>query len=196
MDEDPETRAYRMKIEEQKIMREKILHIKEQRRKLAAQAEAKAAAAVVVVPPTEVLKQPEQPQPQKIPPATQIQHQNQQQHHPVKRTYNPNINTNPNIKVIATQSPQVIKKVALQQQNVLLKPTSGPLVVAAVAAPKKPENAAGINSFLNNRKVIVKDQSLPDTSVVVISNLAAGTSEVKLRKLCQTMGDIQVRVRI
>lgn len=48
-------------------------------------------------------------------------------------------------------------------------------------------------SFLSNRKIIAKDQSLVDTSIVVVSNLAAGTTDVKLRKLCQGIGDVKVR---
>ncbi|XP_017777739.1 PREDICTED: transcription factor mef2A-like [Nicrophorus vespilloides] len=48
-----------------------------------------------------------------------------------------------------------------------------------------------LKSFLSNRTIFAKDQSLVDTSLVVVSNLAAGTSEVKLRKMCEGLGDIQ-----
>lgn len=49
-------------------------------------------------------------------------------------------------------------------------------------------------SFLSNRKILAKDQSLVDTSIVVVSNLAAGTTDVKLRKMCQGIGEIKVRM--
>lgn len=54
-------------------------------------------------------------------------------------------------------------------------------------------NKLHLANFLTNRKILTKDQSLVDTSVVVISDLAAGTTEVKLRKMCQGIGDIKVR---
>ncbi|KAF5282806.1 hypothetical protein FQR65_LT02803 [Abscondita terminalis] len=48
-------------------------------------------------------------------------------------------------------------------------------------------------SFLANRKILTKDQSLIDTSIVVMKNLSAGTTEIKLRKMCQGIGDVKRR---
>ncbi|XP_022902246.2 uncharacterized protein [Onthophagus taurus] len=48
-----------------------------------------------------------------------------------------------------------------------------------------------VTSFLSNRKIIAKDDTLPDTSIVVVSNLATGSTEVKLRKLCKGVGDVK-----
>lgn len=51
------------------------------------------------------------------------------------------------------------------------------------------------NNFLLNRTVLAKDQSLPCTPVVVVKNLSATTTEPKIRRLCQGIGEVQVRIR-
>lgn len=175
-DEDPETQAYRMKIEEQKRIREKILRLKEERRKAALKGEVDAEA----IPPSEAIKKPEILQ--NIPAQTPSNEN-------IKKQTNPNIIP---VRRVVNSNQNVVKNVTIQPQTVMFKSNANN---QRIVVKKEAENA-GLNSFLNNRTVILKDQSLPDTSVVVISNLAAGTSEVKLRKLCQSMGEIQVRIRI
>lgn len=55
--------------------------------------------------------------------------------------------------------------------------------------------ASTTNSFLQNRTVLAKDQTLLSTPVVVVKNLSATTTEPKIRRLCQGIGEVQVRLR-
>lgn len=90
---------------------------------------------------------------------------------------------------INNQAPNPVRKVV---QSV--KPT---IVTPANKTAKKEESGMGVSpSFLSNRKVICKDESLPETHTVIVSNFSVGTSEAKLRKLGQTMGEVQVRLSI
>lgn len=58
---------------------------------------------------------------------------------------------------------------------------------------KKEEEDVGLTKgFLSNRTVLTNDQSLMNTPVVVVKNLSAGTTENKLQKMCQGIGEVQV----
>lgn len=153
---------YRNKIEEQKRIRERILRLKEERRKLAA-SENGEDKKDVVIPPAELLKKPQIIQSVTLGPRQVIQ-----------SSKNPNILQ---VKRVAK-----VAKTSTNESGSILKGNS-----------VKRSDADIVGKFSNVRKVIVKDERLPDTSIVVVNNLAQGTSEIKLRKICQTMGQIQVR---
>lgn len=77
------------------------------------------------------------------------------------------------------------------------EPPSIEIEVARENAPRvirvKDDDEKGLTkSFLNNRMVLANDQKLPVTPVVVVKNLSAGTTEQKLQKMCQGIGEIQV----
>lgn len=93
-------------------------------------------------------------------------------------------NKNPTFKQKVIQKPNLN---VINTNNIQIKTTDKPDVNI---------DKGHINNFLNNRTIIAKDENLVDTSIVVVNNLAAGTSEVKLRKLCQGVGDIQVRCSV
>lgn len=155
-----------MKIEEQKKIRERILRQKEERRKQAAKKLAAEHEYDTVITPIELLKKPDV---QKILPAKPeetSQKVAQNRKPPSNSTGGPR--TNPN--------------------NIQIQINNG----AGMGGVRSKSERA--NNFLCNRTVIAKDDSLMDSSIVVVNNLAAGTSEIKLRKLCQGVGDIQVRV--
>lgn len=65
--------------------------------------------------------------------------------------------------------------------------------VAPTKAPPTSPTPKLTTGFLSTRTVIAKDNSLLDTPVVVVRNLAASSSEPQLRKLCQGVGLVQVR---
>lgn len=176
-------KTYRMKIEQQKLIREKLLRQKEERRKQAAKKLQAEEEYKSLLTPTDIVKE-------------EI---------PVK------MNSQKTVESPATQIPKPIQKtpvVCASKNTVPIKTDDNALVVKRVvsAKPMSCENVSADNSesealnkdqlssFLSNRKIFAKDRSLADTSLVVINNLATGTSEVKLRKLCQGVGDIQVRV--
>lgn len=58
---------------------------------------------------------------------------------------------------------------------------------------KKEEDDVGLTKgFLSNRMVLTNDHSLLNTPIVVVKNLSAGTTENKLQKMCQGIGEVQV----
>lgn len=64
---------------------------------------------------------------------------------------------------------------------------------ARVIQLKKEEEDVGLTKgFLSNRMVLANDHSLLNTPIVVVKNLSAGTTENKLQKMCQGIGEVQV----
>lgn len=59
-----------------------------------------------------------------------------------------------------------------------------------------PVNAVNTRAFLQNRTVLAKDQTLPSTPVVILKNLSATTTEPKIHRLCQGIGEVQVREQL
>lgn len=167
IEEDEETRVYRQKIEHQKHIREKILAQKEERRKQAARKNLAEKDLANLAPPSAIVAT--QNQIKTI--VTQPKPQNISTNLTKRRVVN--VNTN---NTNTTLSNRIITQTATQ---------------LVAAAPANSADKSEISSFLTNRRIIAKDQSLPDTTIVVVSNLAAGTTEVKLRKLCQGVGDVQ-----
>ncbi|KAF2885191.1 hypothetical protein ILUMI_20988 [Ignelater luminosus] len=182
-EEDEETKAYRKKIEEQKRLRLKILEQKEKRRQQASQKlkQAENVNASAVTNPPKSLSTPhfhqQQQQPQK---PRQIPQKNPQ----VVRINQPLRNTPRQAESHPTTS---TSRLITQQSN------NRNIKVINTSTDESNINKQHLASFLSNRKILTKDQSLVDTSVVVISNLAAGTTDVKLRKMCQGIGEIKVR---
>lgn len=177
-------KAYRKKIAQQKIIREKLLRQKEERRKQAAKKLQAEEEYMSLPTPTDIVKEeiPVIMNSKKIadPAVTQPAAK------PVKRTQVVRVNKTI-VPIETVDNPFVVKRVV----------STKPMSCENVSADNNDLEALNkdqLSSFLSNRKIFAKDKSLADTSVVVVSNLATGTSEVKLRKLCQGVGDIQVRV--
>lgn len=64
---------------------------------------------------------------------------------------------------------------------------------ARVIQLKKEDDDVGLTKgFLSNRMVLTNDHSLMNTPIVVVKNLSAGTTESKLQKMCQGIGEVQV----
>lgn len=169
IEEDEETKAYRQQIEEQKKIREKILRQKEERRKQAAKKLQAEEEYNTVAAPIDILQKPEI---KNALPITITKQEPQQSNKQI-----PYMRQQLNMKIV-------------QKQNVY---NSNNIQIKTTDKPDLNLDKEHINNFLNNRTIIAKDDSLIDTSIVVVNNLAAGTSEIKLRKLCQGVGDIQVR---
>ncbi|XP_031342746.1 RNA-binding protein 33-like isoform X1 [Photinus pyralis] len=104
--------------------------------------------------------------------------------------------------VTEQQNPPILKQQYSNLKEVRLGPkvTNSPKIQQTVIRPQTFNNNINTDSnydkqhlasFLSNRRILTKDQSLIDTSIVVISNLAAGTTDVRLRKMCQGIGDIK-----
>lgn len=110
----------------------------------------------------------------------------------LKKEGEPKVSSSSNIKLIKNIS----RDKAVTNISSILKTVSPIDKSKQISNCVSTTKTDSIGSFLSNRKVIAKDQSLPDTSIVVIRNLAAGTTEVKLRKMCETMGEVQVRLRV
>lgn len=176
-------KAYRKKIEHQKVIREKLLRQKEERRKQAAKKLQAEEQYQSLLTPNDIVKE-EIPvilnsnQITESPPAQIVK--------PIKKT--PIVRLNKTIIPIKTvDNPITVKRVV----------SAKPIPCENVSAGNSESeslNKDQLTSFLSNRKIFAKDKSLADTSLVIVSNLATGTSDVKLRKLCQGVGDIQVRI--
>ncbi|GJQ70305.1 hypothetical protein Trydic_g22743 [Trypoxylus dichotomus] len=179
-EEDEEMKAYRKKIEHQKLIREKLLRQKEERRKQAAKKLQAEEEYKSLLTPKDIAKEeiPVIMNSQKTAESPVIQIAAK----PVKKTQVVRISKT--IVPIKTDNSLVVKRV------VSTKPMSCENV-SADNSESETLNKDHLSSFLSNRKIFAKDKSLADTSLVVINNLATGTSEVKLRKLCQGVGDIQ-----
>lgn len=135
----------------------------------------------------------------------QVQKQPQQQRNIPQSTIAPNIvitqkndfASQPR-RIVLKSNPQTNQKMAANRRVVLKSTNTNQPVEDA-----KEEN---LGSFLSNRKVVEASKSvttgivgtslvqgtLIKTPVVTVSNLAAGTTDVKLRKLCQGLGPIKV----
>lgn len=171
-------KVYRRKIEQQKLIRERLLRQKEERRKQAAKKLQAEEEYKSLLTPTDIVKEEI---PVVMTPTKSIESSVPQiTPKPIQKS--PVVRINKTIVPIKTvDNPLVIKRVL----------TGKP--VSCVSAGNSETDKDHLSSFLSNRKIFAKDKSLADTSLVVINNLATGTSEVKLRKLCQGVGDIQVR---
>lgn len=131
--------------------------------------------------------QPRMPQQQGNPIRVIKQVQSQQQGNPrmIKQAQQQVVLKNPNQFNQTKQMPQ-------QKTNNVV-PLSQRIVKTQPPKQKEPNmDSQQISLFLSNRTVISKDSTLPNTSLVVVSNLAAGTTEVKLRNMCQGIGEVEV----
>lgn len=208
--EDEETKAYRKKIEEQKRLREKILQQKEERRKQTAQlneAQSTSEDFKEIVKKAASIQADIVTKPQNIQVKASLQFprlapagQNQ------PRLVAPN--TSPNILI--TQK----NELAAQPRRIVLKPSNPQnnrrVVYKNQSVPQiKSDGKDNLESFLSNRKVVEQrviatgtvgnsliQGALIKTPVVTVSNLAATTTDVKLRKLCQGLGPIQVSLTL
>lgn len=169
-EEDEEMKAYRKKIEEQKKIREKLIQQKEERRAQAAKSlqEAKQMA--------QMSRKEEIPVITNVGGLSNLEMANKRQ---------PNL-TRVNKNVVPVK---IIDNVPGPRQNLGIVRT----VTNVPTVTKVPFKADSDNPFMKNRIVYDKDASLPDTSIVIVKNLSRGTPEAKLRKMCQGIGDIQVR---
>lgn len=157
------------KIEEQKRLREEILRRKELKRKQNAAVNAATVESAVTTSP-------------------------------IKK-----IVTKPNVNFVKRQNVINNQKTRSQNRNLVQisqqpsqEPANIQIEVAAqntsrVIQLKKEEEDVGLTKgFLSNRTVLTNDQSLMNTPVVVVKNLSAGTTENKLQKMCQGIGEVQV----
>ncbi|KAF5297706.1 hypothetical protein FQA39_LY12037 [Lamprigera yunnana] len=158
-EEDEETRQYRLKIEEQKRIREEVFREKEKKR---------LKKAILSVNNTK-LGTPKSSFVQ-LPKVVTLQ-KNFENIHP----NNVNSGTVPAwTQSVTNRSEQVNSKKVIMNND------------------QSNYDKQHLASFLANRKILAKDQSLIDTSIVVMKNLSVGTTEIKLRKMCQGIGDIKV----
>jgi hypothetical protein len=241
-EEDEETRLYRLKIEEQKREREKVLRNKEERRmQMMLQRQKKDEERLL------------SSQPEKQINIQQLQKNNQQYSTQFEKTnmfdnssgtlsvqkpnayhFSPGFSHKPNqysndsnselptelsnltfkvsnnlqettptpVKVIpkteASSSSFMSNRVVVVKSNCNQK--SGPLpkatsvkTVNIEASNDSADVGQGLSSFLNNRKVLKKDNTLLNTRLVVVNNLSATTTQNKLVALTRGIGEIQVR---
>lgn len=116
-----------------------------------------------------------------------------------------NIITKPSVNFVKRQNMINIQKNRNQNRNLVQinqqatdEPLNIKIEIAAqntsrVIQLKKEEEDVGLTKgFLSNRMVLANDHSLMHTPVVVVKNLTAGTTENKLQKMCQGIGEVQV----
>ncbi|XP_018321934.1 uncharacterized protein LOC108734771 isoform X2 [Agrilus planipennis] len=184
-EEDELTKDLRLKIEEQKRRREMFLREKEERRKQAAKEKAMKAGNSFESNSTSAIQN------------TTQRKQFSKQISNVKK----NVAKHQTLKVVTTTN-QINPNKFQQQQQQTYSNNLQTLVTASVLknanssggvriVSKKTLEGAPTSGFLENRKVLARDDNLPDTSIVVVSNLAAGTTDIKLRKMCQNIGNVE-----
>lgn len=160
-EEDEETRQYRLKIEEQKRKREEIFKLKEERRLKAIQNGSASDTVTVKTEPVQLQK----------PIIQKKKMQNIRPNQPARQGTGP----------IWMQQQATTRSEQVCNSNININTSND----------ESNYDKLHLASFLANRKILTKDQSLIDTSIVVMTNLSAGTTEIKLRKMCQGIGDIK-----
>lgn len=158
------------KIEEQKRLREEIFRKKEQKRieKAASVGSAIESNVTATIPIKNILTQP----------STNFVKRQNIANNQKNRGLNRNlvqINQQP-----SDELPNL--KIEIAAQN-----------TSRVIQLKKDKEDGGLTKgFLSNRMVLANDHSLLHTPLVVVKNLSAGTTENKLLKMCQGIGEVQV----
>lgn len=193
-DEDDETRQYRIKIEEQKRKREEVLRKKEENRlKNVLNTNIESAPSTVV---QKVISPVRNFKPQKV----KYQHRSQQNHQFVK----PQVNTN-NIVIMGNDdqcyfNSRQKKSMGINNKSVktsslrivTAEPISSSNVNSKIEQFENEVDPNSLSSFLSNRVVLTQDNLL-QTNIVVVKNLATATTQPKILKLCQGIGKVQVR---
>lgn len=159
------------KIEEQKRLREEIFRKKEQKRieKAASVGSAAESNVTATIPIKNILTQPSTNFVKRQNIANNQKNRNQNRNL-VQINQQPSSDELPNIKIeIAAQNTSRV--IQLKTDN---------------------EDGGLTKGFLSNRMVLANDHSLLHTPVVVVKNLSAGTTENKLQKMCQGIGEVQV----
>ncbi|KAK5646035.1 hypothetical protein RI129_004499 [Pyrocoelia pectoralis] len=164
-EEDEYTRQYRLNIEEQKRKREKIFKLKEERR-------------LKAIHDSESSNLKEEMEKMATPSVQQNQLSFNQQQSNLKE-----------VRLVPKTT-----NIPIRIQQTITRPQAFSNNINTNAIPNNDDSnydKQHLASFLSNRRILTKDQSLIDTSIVVISNLSAGTTDVRLRKMCQGIGDIK-----
>lgn len=106
--------------------------------------------------------------------------------------------------VLKTNIPVNTQKAPVNRRIVLKNPSTD-------AQEPEEEKQENLSSFLSNRKVVEHTTAIPNTTtiggvdlgqtllktpVVTVSNLSAGMTDIKIRKMCQGLGPIQVRLML
>lgn len=198
-----------MRIEEQKREREKIIRLKEERRKLLSRQQQLEDQVKKNIKPQE---QPQQQEPKQITVLQTSPNQrstNMFQKKFIGDSISTSTNNNNNIKQQYERHNLIVPTIStnlmyLNSNNnsclVSVNKNNNNNMTSSVASSSllTIENDADVDrkhlsSFLNNRKILSKDHSLIDTRLVVVSNLSASTTNVKLMGISRGIGEIEVR---
>ncbi|XP_076269280.1 uncharacterized protein LOC143201945 isoform X1 [Rhynchophorus ferrugineus] len=167
IEEDEETRDLRLKIEEQKRKREEVFKWKEERRLQKLKQ---------VSPEVKLVVEAAEPQ--------QEQKVSPQQFKMKKRANN----------IVVTNG--YSKKVTKYQRNVKNAnvSTASDINSEVVQVKQEPDlelDPKHLSSFLADRKVLTKDETLMSTRKVVIKNISTSTTNKKIIQICANIGEVQ-----
>ncbi|XP_044751877.1 homeobox protein 12-like isoform X2 [Coccinella septempunctata] len=192
-DEDEETRQYRIKIEEQKRKREEVLRKKEENRlknlsDLNTNVSTSTVEQKIKNHPKHIFKQKK----------FSYQHRPQQNQQFVK----PQVNTN-NIVITGNDDQCYFNSRLNKNIGNFNKGCESPSIRIVTAEPiscsninsniehfDKDVDSKSLSSFLSNR-VVSTQESLMQTNIVVVKNLATATTKPKIMKLCRGIGSVQ-----